>query len=139
PDHELVKQSLREVGFGQIQSGTGEVSVVPEEGIDLLASYVGQASLLKEWLRGAQINTHRNLRLQYLPVLGLNSFLVAPILCSIVADYRFPDQTFAGSPESLNALKHALERRSTWCRSWEPGTGTPPVMEMGSGFGGRRN
>ena len=61
PDHQLVKQSLREVGFGEVKDGkTGEV-VVLEEGIDLLATYAGQAPLLKEWSRGAQINTDRNL------------------------------------------------------------------------------
>ncbi len=73
PDHQLVKQSLREVGFGEIKTvRTGEV-VVREEGIDLLATYSGQAPLLKEWSRGAQINTDRNLRLQYLAGMWLNS------------------------------------------------------------------
>jgi hypothetical protein len=33
------------------------------------------------------------------------------ILSSILEHYRFPDQTFVGSPESLEALKQALDRR----------------------------
>ena len=44
-----------------------------EEGIDLLATYFGQASLLTEWSRDAQINTDRNLRLQYLAGMSLNT------------------------------------------------------------------
>ena len=56
-DHQLVKQSLRDLGFGEIRSGADDVVVVPEEAVDLLATYCGQAPLLKEWLRGAQINT----------------------------------------------------------------------------------
>ena len=47
PDHKLVKQSLREVGFGEPRTG---LPVTPE-GIDLLATYAGQAPLLKEWMR----------------------------------------------------------------------------------------
>ena len=109
PDHQLVKQSLREVGFGEFKTVTDGV-VVREEGIDLLATYAGQAPLLKEWSRGAQINTDRNLRLQYLAGMWLNSNMGERILSSILAYYRFPDQTFVGSPERIHALKQALEQ-----------------------------
>jgi spermidine synthase len=109
-DHRLVKQSLREVGFGEVrESKTGEV-VVLEEGPDLLATYMGQAPLMKEWTRGAQINTDRNLRLQYLAGLWLNSELGDRIVASIEAYYRFPDQTFVGSREGVEALKYALDQ-----------------------------
>jgi spermidine synthase len=110
PDHQFVKQSLREVGFGEIKElKTGEV-VAQEEGIDVLATYSGQAPFLKEWLRGAQINTDRNLRLQYLAGMSLNSDMGERILSSILAYFRFPDQTFIGSPEGLVALKQALDQ-----------------------------
>jgi spermidine synthase len=66
-DHRLVKRSLREVGFGE------GLDRAVEEGIDLLATYAGQAPMLKEWSRGAQINTDRNLRLQYLAGMWLNA------------------------------------------------------------------
>ena len=121
PDHQLVKQSLREVGFGEdktMADGVGfgeEKSAIDgvgfrdgEEVIDLLATYSGQAPLMKEWSRGAQINTDRNLRLQYLAGMWLNSSLGERILAGILAHYRFPDQTFVGSPEAIQALKRAL-------------------------------
>ena len=108
PDHKPVKDSLNEVGFGQIkQAKLGEV-VINEGGIDLLATYCGQAPLLKEWGQGAQINTDRNLRLQYLAGMWLNSDIGDQILASILTHYQFPDQTFVGSPETLNTLKQAL-------------------------------
>ncbi len=108
-DHQLVKESLREVGFGELDT-MSEGLAVPEEGIELLATYAGQAPLLKEWSRGAQINTDRNLRLQYLAGMWLNSSMADRILSSILAYYRFTDQKFVGSPKSVRALKQALNR-----------------------------
>jgi spermidine synthase len=109
PDHQLVKQSLRDVGFLEPRTGF-DGTVVEAEVIDLLATYSGQAPFLKEWSRGAQINTDRNLRLQYLAGMWLNAYMGERILSSILAHYRFPDQTFVGSPEGLHALRQALDR-----------------------------
>ena len=108
PDHHAVKQSLRDVGFGEIQSGREGAVVIPEEGLDLLSTYAGQAPFLKDWAQGAQINTDRNLRLQYLAGMWLNSNLGDEILSSILAHYRFPDHTFVGTPEAISAMKQAL-------------------------------
>ncbi len=116
PDHQLVKQSLHDVGFGEIQTGSEGVEVVPEEGIDLLGTYFGQAPLLKEWSRGAPINTDRNLRLQYLAGMWLNTYMGEHILCSILAYHRFPDQTFVGSPQVIDTLKQALDRKANGCQ-----------------------
>jgi spermidine synthase len=109
PDHQLVKQSLREVGFG-VSDPEIDNEAPREEGIDLLATYAGQAPLLKEWLRGAQINTDRNMRLQYLAGMWLNSNMADLILSGILGYYRFPDQTFVGSPERIRGLQGALRR-----------------------------
>ena len=107
PDHQLVKESLRDVEFG----GTGTaIDGAGDEAIALLASYSGQAPLLKEWCRGAQLNTDRNLRLQYLAGMWLNSQAPEQIRSSILEHYRFPDQTFVGSPEVIRVLKRALGR-----------------------------
>jgi spermidine synthase len=107
PEYHRVKQSLYDVGFGSFDALSGD-GVVRRVGIDLLATYAGQAPLLAEWTRGAQINTDRSLRLQYLSGMGLNSHMGGQILAGILAHYRFPDQTFVGSPEALRALKQAL-------------------------------
>lgn len=108
PDHEIVKRSLREVGFGP-----GREDGL-EEGVDLLNTYAGQATMLREWTRGAQINTDRNLRLQYLAGMWLNSHLDERILRGIRAEYRFPDKTFVGSPGRIDVLKKLHNRPTRW-------------------------
>ena len=94
-DHESVAQSLGEVGFASA--------------IDLLATYAGQAPDLQEWLWDAQINTDRNLRLQYLAGMSLNSYLSRQILAEIIQYYRFPEELFIASDQSKEALRQALE------------------------------
>jgi spermidine synthase len=79
------------------------------EAVDLLATYAGQARYLKEWSREAQINTDRNLRLQYLAGMWLNSDMGPAILASILASYRFPGETFVGSPARVRVLRRALQ------------------------------
>jgi spermidine synthase len=123
PDHRAVKESLQEVGFGPARRRT---SAGPEEWAvvaDLLATYAGQAPLMQEWSRGAQINTDRNLRLQYLAGMWLNSNLGAQILSSILAHYRFPDRMFVGSPERVRALRAALQAAGRQERTGAAGGG----------------
>ena len=109
PDHARVKQSLREVGLCEPKGF--EEEEIPDEGIDLLATYAGQAPLLVDWSRGAQINTDRNLRLQFLAGMSLNSYVGDQILSGILKHYRFPDKTFVGSAEGLERLKAALDEK----------------------------
>jgi len=93
--NESVAQSLAEVGF--------------DSAIDLLATYAGQAPDLQEWLRDAQINTDRNLRLQYTAGMWLNCYLGREILAEIIQYYRFPEELFIASDQSKEALRRALE------------------------------
>lgn len=95
-DYLAVAQSLAEVGFHSI--------------IDLLATYAGQASDLAPWLEGAQINRDRNLRLQYLAGLGLNSYRETEIYDEMLSYCVFPEQLFLGSPHSRLALRDVLGR-----------------------------
>ncbi len=113
-DHELVKKSLEDVGFGSSRPGTTDGADDPDVAIDLLSTYTGQAPLMKEWMRGAQLNTDRNLRLQYLAGMSLNSYMGEPILASILAYYQFPEEVFVGSPEAKAALEQALDQRNNW-------------------------
>jgi spermidine synthase len=108
PDHRRVKESLEEVGFGNVRMHNG-VMWPATAATDLLATFAGQASQLADWSRDAQINTDRNLRLQYLAGLSLNRQMSTQILNGILAHYRFPDETFVGSPERLQELKDTLE------------------------------
>jgi spermidine synthase len=95
-----VKGSLTEVGFGKTPG--------PGVAVDLLSTYAGQASDLGEWVRGAQINTDRNLRLQYLAGMWLNLKQATPIFQDVLRYYRFPQDVFVGSAERVEGLRRAL-------------------------------
>jgi len=105
-DYLPVRNSLMEVGFGvnSSQSSQGDQEIV----IPLLATFVGQASNLKNWTQNAQINRDRNLRLQYLAGMSFNYYLSTTIFQDIVSQYTFPENVFAGSGERIELLKQAL-------------------------------
>ncbi len=96
PEYAAMAQSLREIGF--------------TSAIDLFATFAGQASDFKGWLADAQINHDRNLRLQFLAGMGLNLYQSGPIYTNMIASSRYPENIFAGSPESLQALREAIQR-----------------------------
>jgi spermidine synthase len=98
PDNVLVAQSLREVGF-----------MSP---LALLTTYAGQGPDLTRWLAGAEINSDRNLRLQYLAGMGLNSYENASIYDSMLAYRKFPEKLFMASAEPEQYLRDALSSRS---------------------------
>jgi spermidine synthase len=90
PDHARIAAELNQVEF------TG----VP----GLLATYAGQASDLRPWLAGAQINTDRNLRLEYMAGMS-NNVYDARIYQNMLAYRRFPDEMFIGPPEWKERLR----------------------------------
>ncbi|HEX4138045.1 MAG TPA: fused MFS/spermidine synthase [Bryobacteraceae bacterium] len=94
PEYKPVADSLKEVGY---TSAT-----------NLLSTYAVSASDLKSWLRHAQINTDRNLRLQYLAGLGLNQYLAPMIYQQMLQYSTFPSGIFTGSPERLRSLETAV-------------------------------
>jgi spermidine synthase len=96
PEYARVAQSLRDVGF--------------DSAIDLFSTYAGSAADLAPWLRDAQINRDRNLRLQYLAGLGLNLYDAAPIYSEMLQYRRFPENLFVGSAETKQRLRDAIER-----------------------------
>jgi spermidine synthase len=96
PEYAPVAQSLREIGF--------------ESAIDLFSTYAGQASDLEPWLRDAQINHDRNLRLQYLAGLGLNLYDAAPIYSDMLQYRRFPEKLFIAPDPVMQQLRDAIDR-----------------------------
>ncbi|HLA91405.1 MAG TPA: fused MFS/spermidine synthase [Gemmatimonadaceae bacterium] len=94
PEFGLVRQSLSEIGFYSVT--------------DLLSTFASQGAMLQPWLADAEINTDRNLRLQYLAGLGLNKYEQATIYSDILRLRRYPEGLFVGSPERLQALRSAL-------------------------------
>jgi len=104
-----VKESLTDVGFGaDTKSLRLETNIWGDTAIALLATYAGQAAAMGEWMKGAQINTDRNLRLQYLAGMAVNLSLRKEILDGILKYYKFPDDVITGSQENIQTMKMAL-------------------------------
>ena len=76
--------------------------------LDLLSTYAGRFSDLRTWLAPAEINRDRNLRLQYLAGLQLDSTKGADAFAEIVGHRQFPLDIFRASPDRLKALRDAL-------------------------------
>ena len=90
-DHREVADSLLDVGFGTV--------------LELLATYAGQGRDLEPWLRDAEVNYDRNLRLQYLAGMGLNSDNSEQIFDEIVKYCRFSDELFLAAEPLRKTLK----------------------------------
>jgi spermidine synthase len=93
-DHKLVARSLAEVNFHSIPQ--------------LLGTYAGQASDLKEWLAGAAINRDLNLRLQYLAGMGLNYDKPGYVYSEMLLRRKPAPNIFFGSPENMSAFLASL-------------------------------
>jgi spermidine synthase len=96
PKNAAIAQSLSEIGINSA--------------IDLFATYGGRTDDMQGWLAGAQINTDRNLRLQYLAGLGLNLYQSAEIYRNMSATSRYPEGLFTGSEQTMQELRQAIER-----------------------------
>jgi spermidine synthase len=59
-------------------------------------------------MQDAQMNRDKDLRLQYLAGMWFNSYQSTRILQSILADYKYPQNLFAGTEEQILALKQRL-------------------------------
>jgi spermidine synthase len=96
PEYQAVARSLGEIRF---HSTT-----------DLLATFAGRAQDFGPWLKGAAINSDRNLRLQYLAGFSLNLFRANEIYRNMVAyGPRMPKEMFTGSQPSLDLLARIIE------------------------------
>ncbi|HEU5258467.1 MAG TPA: fused MFS/spermidine synthase [Vicinamibacterales bacterium] len=93
PDHAAIKDALAQVELGGVDG--------------VMASYAGQARDLRPWLTDAQINTDRNLRLEYLAGLG-NNVYDAMIYQHMLAFRRFPEEMFTASPEWMDRLRRVM-------------------------------
>jgi len=94
PRYAAVAASLGEVGF--------------DSPITLFSAYAGDASTLKSWLEGAAINRDRNLRLQYLAAVGLNSYRSEAIYNQLATYRRFPDSLFIADEAWKERLRAVL-------------------------------
>ncbi len=93
-DHKLVRQSLAEVNFHS----------APQ----MLGTYAGRASDLRDWLKGSAINQDLNLRLQYLAGMGLNYDKPGYIYSEMLQRRKPAPEIFSGSSEMVQAFFASL-------------------------------
>ncbi len=97
PQNDAIRASIREAGYNSA--------------LELLSTYAAQASDLGQWMRNAEINRDRNLRLQYLAGLGLNTNAAGEIYNQMLTPAKFPDNLVVGSPETVQAMRALFHRR----------------------------
>ncbi len=95
PEYARVLTSLRDVGFSSVT--------------DLFGTYLAQHADLAPWLADAQINTDKNLRLQYLAGFEYNFHRYIPISEEIRKFRWLSPNLFTGSGEAKKALLRAIE------------------------------
>jgi spermidine synthase len=100
-DELLARPDMQPVAFS-----LSEIGVFSAD--DLLAAYAGKGPELSPWLADAQINTDRNLRLQYLAGMGLNRFEQAEIYRQMLEYRTWPEGLFKADAQRLENLKAAI-------------------------------
>jgi spermidine synthase len=94
PANAVIARSLREIGI--------------YSAVDLFGTYAGSVGDMTRWLSTAQINTDRNLRLQFLAGQSLNVYQSDPIYRKMIVDSKYPEQLFVGSAETLAQLRQRI-------------------------------
>jgi len=92
--HQRIVQSLNEVGFPSV--------------LDMFSTYSGRAKELNEWLSGSEINRDKNLRLQYMAGMGIDSDEGGLIYEDLLAHGKFPEDLFVGSENLILQFKRML-------------------------------
>ena len=90
PEYARVAESLKDIGM--------------YSAVDLFATYAGSADDMAPWLKNAQINRDRNLRLQYLAGRGLNLYRAEAIFAEMQPYATEPEGVFSGSPALMAEL-----------------------------------
>jgi spermidine synthase len=99
-------ERLQRTEYTAIRRSLDEIGIFSST--ELFATYAGSASDLAPWLADAEINTDRNLRLQYLAGLGLNVYEQDIIYRQIMSHVTYPENLFVGPPEAIQDLQRLL-------------------------------
>ena len=94
PEYRRVKESLAAIGM--------------LSALDLFATYAGRAADFEPWLKDAEINRDRNLRLQYLAGRGLNLYRADAIYLEMRQFAARPEGIFYGSTDLVDELAEKI-------------------------------
>ena len=94
PDHQSAARSLTDVGF--------------TSSFGLFSTYAGRGPDFRDWLKDAAINRDRNMRLQYLAGLGLNTAQSVRIYDEILRRRTFPEGAITGRDDKIALLRQLI-------------------------------
>jgi spermidine synthase len=106
-DVDKVQARLDDPANAAIKQSLSEINIF--SAIDLFGTYAGSPADMKNWMADAQINTDRNLRLQFLAGQSLNVYQSDPIYKKMIVDTKWPENLFTGSPETIAALRAKVD------------------------------
>jgi len=105
-DITAMEKRFQDAGYAKVGGSLIESGF--QSPLDLFATYAGSGRDLREWLKDAEINTDRNLRLQYLAGVGLNNYTEANIFDQIVQHKTFPEKLFVADEAWTTSLRQAI-------------------------------
>jgi spermidine synthase len=109
-DVDAIEAKLQRPEYAPIKRSLGQIGM--NSAIDLFSTYAGRKPDLLPWLRDAQINHDRNLRLQYLAGLGLNLYQADVIYADMLRNVsKMPDDLFIATEETRKQLYAGILRQ----------------------------
>jgi spermidine synthase len=108
-DVDAIEAKLRRPEYGPMAQSLRDIGMY--SAVDLFSTYAGRKPDLEPWLKDAEINHDRNLRLQYLAGLGLNLYQADAIYADMLRYVtRTPDDLFTASEGTKRQLFAAIQR-----------------------------
>jgi spermidine synthase len=108
-DVDAIEQRLQRPEYAQVRFSLSQIGM--NSAVDLFSTYAGTATELQPWLKNANINRDRNLRLQYLAGLGLNLYQSDTIYADMLAYASpYPDNLFVASDSTARLLRAGIRR-----------------------------
>ncbi len=94
PDFQAAARSLKDIGF--------------TSAFGLFSTFAGRGPDFRDWLKDAAINRDRNMRLQYLAGLGLNTAQSVRIYDEILRRRTFPEGAITGRDDKLALFRELI-------------------------------
>jgi spermidine synthase len=110
-DVDDLQRRLDSPPFVQVKRSLSAIGI--SSAVDLVKGYAGSPRDLANWLKDADINRDRGLKLQYLAGMGLNLFESGAIYADMLAHVRFPEELYVASPATRQSLREAMNRAVT--------------------------
>ena len=94
-DIDAAEKRLQSPAFAKVRNSMEEINFANATG--MYATYLGDEASMHDWLKGAQINTDRDLRLMYLAGWGINAEIADQLYHKLLAMRKTPTAIFTGS------------------------------------------